>query len=117
MGCCERECALETAAHRRPPPSKPGLAQVRLERILHRETGTDGSRLDLGRHATGANDGLAAVFAIVAGPGRKGASHFVLTAGVPGAVASAVSMADRAFPRERSQVEWPRRTWSASGSS
>ena len=54
----------------------------------------------------GANDGLAAVFGIVAGvSGATGGSHFVLTAGVSGAVASALSMATGAFLAERSELE------------
>src|SRR5579859_8231376 len=54
----------------------------------------------------GANDGLAAVFGIVAGvSGATGGSHFVLTAGLAGAVASALSMATGAFLAERSEME------------
>jgi VIT1/CCC1 family predicted Fe2+/Mn2+ transporter len=54
----------------------------------------------------GANDGLAAVFGIVTGvSGATGGSHFVLTAGVAGAVASALSMATGAFLAERSELE------------
>ena len=54
----------------------------------------------------GANDGLAAVFGIVAGvSGATGGSSFVLTAGVAGAVASALSMATGAYLAERSEAE------------
>ena len=54
----------------------------------------------------GANDGLAAVFGIVAGvSGATGGSSFVLTAGVAAAVASALSMATGAFLAERSEAE------------
>jgi VIT1/CCC1 family predicted Fe2+/Mn2+ transporter len=54
----------------------------------------------------GANDGLAAVFGIVAGvSGATGGSTFVLTAGVAGALASALSMATGAFLAERSEAE------------
>src|SRR5207302_3210371 len=54
----------------------------------------------------GANDGLAAVFGIVTGvSGATGGSSFVLTAGVAGAVASALSMATGAFLAERSELE------------
>ncbi len=54
----------------------------------------------------GANDGLAAVFGIVSAvSGATGRSEFVLTAGVAGAVASALSMATGAFLAERSEVD------------
>jgi VIT1/CCC1 family predicted Fe2+/Mn2+ transporter len=54
----------------------------------------------------GANDGLAAVFGIVAGvSGATGASNFVLTAGLAGAVASALSMGVGAWLAARSQTE------------
>ena len=54
----------------------------------------------------GANDGLAAVFGIVAGvSGATGGSSAVLTAGLAGAIASALSMATGAFLAERSEAE------------
>jgi VIT1/CCC1 family predicted Fe2+/Mn2+ transporter len=54
----------------------------------------------------GANDGLAAVFGIVAGvSGATGASGFVLTAGLSGAIASALSMGVGAWLAARSQSE------------
>ncbi|HUO70472.1 MAG TPA: VIT1/CCC1 transporter family protein [Solirubrobacteraceae bacterium] len=54
----------------------------------------------------GANDGLAAVFGIVAGvSGAAGGSSFVLTAGLSAAVASALSMATGAFLASRSEAE------------
>ena len=54
----------------------------------------------------GANDGLAAVFGIVAGvSGATGGSGAVLTAGLAGAIASALSMATGAFLAERSENE------------
>ena len=54
----------------------------------------------------GANDGLAAVFGIVAGvSGATGGSSFVLTAGISGAIASALSMATGAFLAARSENE------------
>ena len=54
----------------------------------------------------GANDGLAAVFGIVAGvSGATGGSNAVLTAGLAGAIASALSMATGAFLAERSEQE------------
>lgn len=54
----------------------------------------------------GANDGLAAVFGIIAGvSGATGGSNFVLTAGLSGAIASALSMATGAYLAERSEAE------------
>ncbi len=54
----------------------------------------------------GANDGLAAVFGIVAGvSGATGGNSAVLTAGLAGAIASALSMATGAFLAERSENE------------
>ena len=60
-----------------------------------------GSRANLG-----ADDGLAAVFGIVAGvSGATNGSSTVLTAGSAGAIASALSMATGAFLAERSEAE------------
>ena len=54
----------------------------------------------------GANDGLAAVFGIVSGvSGATGGSSFVLTAGLAGALALALSMATGAYLAERSEAE------------
>ena len=54
----------------------------------------------------GANDGLAAVFGLVAGfSGATGGSHLVLTAGLFGAIGSALSMATGAYLAERSTAE------------
>jgi len=72
------------------PLAVPG-AQARLERILGRERWhrTGGSWISGAIY--GANDGLAAVFGIVTGvSGATGGSSFVLTAGLAGAVASAL---------------------------
>src|SRR5436190_1732186 len=58
------------------------------------------------RRIYGANDGLAAVFVIVAGvSGATGGSSFVLTAGLFGAIASGLSMATGAYLAERSEGE------------
>ncbi|HEX4011762.1 MAG TPA: VIT1/CCC1 transporter family protein [Solirubrobacteraceae bacterium] len=83
-----------------------GGAQARLDRILGREkwhrTGTSW----ISGAIYGANDGLAAVFGIVAGvSGATGGSNAVLTAGLAGAIASALSMATGAFLAERSEAE------------
>jgi VIT1/CCC1 family predicted Fe2+/Mn2+ transporter/rubrerythrin len=82
-------------------------AKSRLERILTREKGwhqTSGGWI--GGAIYGANDGLAAVFGIVAGvSGATNGSSFVLTAGLAGAIASALSMATGAYLAERSEAE------------
>jgi vacuolar iron transporter family protein len=93
------------AAHRRdtPPPS---TAQSRLDRILGSETWHRTGSGWISGAIYGANDGLAAVFGIVAGvSGATGGSSFVLTAGLFGAIASALSMATGAFLAERSEAE------------
>ena len=80
--------------------------QARLDRILGREKWhrTGGSWISGAIY--GANDGLAAVFGIVAGvSGATGGSNAVLTAGLAGAIASALSMATGAFLAERSEAE------------
>lgn len=80
--------------------------QSRLDRILTRETWHQTGAGWLSGAIYGANDGLAAVFGIVAGvSGATGGSHFVLLAGLSGAVASALSMATGAFLAERSETE------------
>jgi VIT1/CCC1 family predicted Fe2+/Mn2+ transporter/rubrerythrin len=91
----------------RPMPSaRQAPAQARLDRILHRETWHQTGAGWISGAIYGANDGLAAVFGIVAGvSGATGGSSFVLTAGVAGAVASAISMATGAFLAERSELE------------
>ena len=104
-----------------PPAGSPGAAlnagspgaalggvgpQVRLDRILGREKWHRTGASWISGAIYGANDGLAAVFGIVAGvSGATGGSSFVLTAGLSGAVASALSMATGAFLAERSEVE------------
>ena len=81
-------------------------AQARLDRILGRERWHEAGSGWISGAISGANDGLAAVFGIVTGvSGATGGSHFVLTAGVAGAVASALSMATGAFLAERSELE------------
>jgi VIT1/CCC1 family predicted Fe2+/Mn2+ transporter len=88
-----------------PPVAVPG-AQARLDKILGREKWhrTGGSWISGAIY--GANDGLAAVFGIVAGvAGATNGSSAVLTAGLAGAIASALSMATGAFLAERSEAE------------
>ena len=89
-----------------PPPLQPPGPQQRLDRILGREKWHRASGSWISGAIYGANDGLAAVFGIVSGvSGATGGSSFVLTAGLAGAVASALSMATGAFLAERSEAE------------
>ncbi len=88
-----------------PAPQGDG-AGVRLERILKREHWHRDASGWIPGAIYGANDGLAAVFGIVAGvSGATGGTHVVLTAGLFGAIASALSMATGAFLAERSTNE------------
>jgi VIT1/CCC1 family predicted Fe2+/Mn2+ transporter len=87
------------------PVEIPG-ARARLDRILGREKWHQTGGSWISGAIYGANDGLAAVFGIVTGvSGATGGSSFVLTAGLAGAVASALSMATGAFLAERSEAE------------
>jgi VIT1/CCC1 family predicted Fe2+/Mn2+ transporter len=82
------------------------MPDVRLARILHRERWHRGSGSWISGVIYGANDGLAAVFGLVAGfSGATGGSHLVLTAGLFGAIGSALSMATGAYLAERSTTE------------
>jgi VIT1/CCC1 family predicted Fe2+/Mn2+ transporter/rubrerythrin len=84
----------------------PPAASVALQRILGRETWHRTGSGWISGAIYGANDGLAAVFGIVAGvSGATGGSSFVLTAGLFGAIASGLSMATGAFLAERSTSE------------
>ena len=81
-------------------------AQKRLNRILGRESFHQTGSGWISGAIYGANDGLAAVFGIVAGvSGATGGSAFVLTAGLAGAIASALSMATGAYLAEKSEIE------------
>src|SRR5438067_6333424 len=85
---------------------KPSGVQSHLDRILRRETWHRTGTGWISGAIYGDNDGLAAVFGIVAGvSGATGGSSFVLTAGLSGAVASGLSMATGAFLAERSEAE------------
>ncbi len=80
--------------------------QGRLRRILGRETWHKAGSSWISGAVYGANDGLGAVFGIVTGvSGATGGSSFVLTAGLAGAIASALSMAVGAYLAERSTSE------------
>jgi vacuolar iron transporter family protein len=88
-----------------PPVALPGT-RARLDRILGREKWHRSGGGWISGAIYGANDGLAAVFGIVAGvSGATGGSSSVLTAGLAGAIASALSMATGAFLAERSEIE------------
>jgi VIT1/CCC1 family predicted Fe2+/Mn2+ transporter len=104
----ERSHALMTQEMRPAAPAAP-LAETpagHLQRILARETWHRTGSSWVAGAVYGANDGLAAVFGIVAGvSGATGGSSFVLTAGLAGAIASALSMATGAYLAERSTAE------------
>jgi vacuolar iron transporter family protein len=96
-----RAVTPETTSPAAEPP-----AQARLDRILGREKWHQTGSSWISGAIYGANDGLAAVFGIVSGvSGATGGSSVVLTAGVAGAVASALSMATGAYLAERSELE------------
>jgi rubrerythrin len=83
-----------------------GTPKKRLDQILSRESWHQRGSGWISGAIYGANDGLAAVFGIVSGvSGATGGSNFVLTAGLAGAIASALSMATGAFLAERSIAE------------
>ena len=87
------------------PVAIPGARQ-RLDKILGREKWHRSGAGWISGAIYGANDGLAAVFGIVAGvSGATGGNSAVLTAGLAGAIASALSMATGAFLAERSENE------------
>jgi vacuolar iron transporter family protein len=90
------------------PPTSFAAPHVeeRLQKLLGREKWHRTGGGWISGAIYGANDGLAAVFGIVAGvSGATGGSSFVLTAGIAGAIASALSMATGAFLAERSEAE------------
>jgi VIT1/CCC1 family predicted Fe2+/Mn2+ transporter/rubrerythrin len=96
--------SMQVAHHAEPTPTS--NVQSRLDRILGRESWHRTGAGWISGAIYGANDGLAAVFGIVAGvSGATGGSSFVLTAGLFGAIASALSMATGAFLAERSEIE------------
>src|SRR5256885_8087470 len=95
--------SMEVAHQAGPAPAS---VQSRLNRILGRESWRRTGAGWISGAIYGANDGLAAVFGIVAGvSGATGGSSFVLTAGLFGAIASALSMATGAYLAERSEGE------------
>ncbi|HXX38787.1 MAG TPA: VIT1/CCC1 transporter family protein [bacterium] len=104
----ERSHALADQDMRSGAPAAVGAEtpEGRLRRILGRERWHQTGSSWISGAVYGANDGLGAVFGIVAGvSGATGGSSFVLTAGLAGAIASALSMAVGAFLAERSAAE------------
>lgn len=85
---------------------RPSEAQRALDRIIRRETAHAAGSGWISGAIYGANDGLAAVFGIISYvSGATGGSSIVLTAGIAGALASALSMATGAFLAVRSENE------------
>ena len=81
-------------------------ARSRLDKITGREKWHTSGGGWVSGVIYGANDGLASVFGLVAGvSGATGGSRVVLTAGVAGAIAAALSMATGAFLASRSEQE------------
>ena len=77
-----------------------------LDRILTRETWHNQGGGWIGGAIYGVNDGLAAVFGIVAGTSAAtGGGSIVLVAGLAGALASAVSMGSGAYLATKSEAE------------
>src|SRR5438874_1216275 len=103
----EQSHSREVAAMRAgQDPVTQNPAESRLQRLLSRETWHQRGSGWISGAIYGANDGLAAVFGIVSGvSGATGGSNFVLTAGLAGALASALSMATGAYLAERSVAE------------
>jgi VIT1/CCC1 family predicted Fe2+/Mn2+ transporter len=95
---------MPAGAGTRPPRRN---VQSALDRILSRETWhRQGGGGWIGGAIYGVNDGLAAVFGIVAGTSAAtGGGSLVLIAGLAGAIASAVSMGSGAFLAARSETE------------
>ena len=79
----------------------------RLDAILKREKWHTSTGSWLGDAIYGANDGLGAVFGIVSGVAgaTTNSSHFVLLAGLAGAIASALSMGSGAYLATKSEGE------------
>lgn len=83
-----------------------GHVQSHLDRILARETWHNRGGGWISGAIYGVNDGLAAVFGIVAGTSAAtSGGHLVLIAGLAGALASAVSMGSGAYLATKSENE------------
>lgn len=105
-----REVARDEARHARTlhvmtNPVTPDLTRGRLEAILKRERHVSSGNW-IADAIYGANDGLGAIFGLVAGvAGANASSEFILLAGVAGSVAAAVSMGSGAFLAAKSERE------------
>jgi vacuolar iron transporter family protein len=96
----------QLSAHRGAPSPDPNSPEVRLRRILGRENWHRSGQSWVSDAIYGANDGLAAVFGMVTGvSGATAGSNLVLTAGLAGATASALSMGVGAWLAARSERE------------
>jgi VIT1/CCC1 family predicted Fe2+/Mn2+ transporter/rubrerythrin len=86
------------------PPVNP---KVRLDTMLKREGWHTKTGSWFGDAIYGANDGLGAVFGIVSGVAgaTTNSAHFVLLAGLAGAIASALSMGSGAYLSKKSEGE------------
>ena len=85
------------------PVSEP---QSRLDAILHREKWHGRSGSWIGDAIYGINDGLTAVFGIVAGiAGYAAESKFIVVAGLAGAISSALSMGASAYLANKAERE------------
>jgi predicted membrane protein (TIGR00267 family) len=85
---------------------QPHSLQSRLDRILARESWHTRGGGWIAGAIYGVNDGLAAVFGIVAGTSAAtSGGHLVLIAGLAGAIASAVSMGSGAYLATKSENE------------
>lgn len=94
------------SSHPGGPPPDPDGPEARLRRILGRERWHRGGQGWVSDAIYGANDGLAAVFGMVTGvSGATAGSNLVLTAGLAGATASALSMGVGAWLAARSERE------------
>ena len=83
----------------------PASPKSRLESLMKGETHIQSGSW-LGDAIYGANDGLAAVFGLIAGvSGAAVSSHVILLAGIAGAVASAISMGAGAYLASKSERE------------
>lgn len=105
-----REVAQDEARHARTlhsmtNPVGPERVRGRLDTILKRERHVSSGNW-IADAIYGANDGLGAIFGLVAGiAGANASSEFILLAGVAGSVAAAVSMGSGAFLAAKSERE------------
>ena len=88
-------------------PNHPINPRGRLDSILKREGWHTKTGSWFGDAIYGANDGLGAVFGIVSGVAgaTTNSAHFVLLAGLAGAIASALSMGSGAYLSKKSEGE------------